>query len=68
MHLEEWLLDSRAFLLNIAWVDRSRLAAKSQRVKTQRVNISENFAEEEMFAEDISEDLSEDRNITFTGF
>ena len=36
---------------------------KTQRVKTQRVKTSENFAEEKMFAEDISEDFSD---ITFT--
>ena len=36
-------------------------AGKSQRVKTQRVKTSENFAEEKMFAEDISEDFSEDQ-------
>ena len=41
------------------------LFGKSQRVKTQRVKTSENFAEEKMFAEDISEDFSD---ITFTGF
>ena len=38
---------------------------ESQRVKTQRVKTSENFAEEKMFAEDISEDFSD---IAFTGF
>ena len=38
---------------------------KSQRVKTQRVKTSENFAEEKMFAEDVSEDFSEDRRHHF---
>ena len=38
---------------------------KSQRVKTQRVKTSENFAEEKMIAEDISEDFSEDRRYPF---
>ena len=43
------------------------LFGKSQRVKTQRVKTSENFAEEKMFAEDISEDFSEKiEDITFT--
>ena len=32
---------------------------KIQRVKTQRAKTSENFAEEKMFAEDISEDFSD---------
>ena len=41
---------------------------KSQRVKTQRAKTSENFAEEKMFAEDISEDFSEDGRYHFTGF
>ena len=40
------------------------LIGKSQRVKMQRVNIFENFAEETMFAED----LSGDRWYHFTGF
>ena len=38
---------------------------KSQRLKMQRVKTSDNFAEEKMFAEDISEDFSD---ITFTEF
>ena len=38
---------------------------KSQRVKTQRVKTSENFAEEKKFAEDISEDFSEDTRYHF---
>ena len=37
---------------------------KIQSVKTQRAKTSENFAEEKMFAEDISEDFS---YLTFTG-
>ena len=36
-----------------------RFVGKSQRVKMQRGKISESFAEEKMFAEDISEDFSE---------
>ena len=38
---------------------------KNQRVKTQRVKISENFAEEKMLAEDNSENFSEDRRYHF---
>ena len=37
---------------------------KIQRVETQRAKTSENFAEEQMFAEDISEDFSD---LAFTG-
>ena len=33
--------------------------------KTQRVKTSQNFADEKMFAEDISEDVSEDRRYRF---
>ena len=44
---------------------RVQLLGKSQRVKTQRVKTSENFAEDKMFAEDISEDFSEDRRYHF---
>ena len=40
----------------------------SQRVKTQRATTSQNFAEENMFAEDISEDSLKIEDITFTGF
>ena len=38
---------------------------KSQRVKTQRSKLLQTFAEEKMFAEDISEDFSEDRRYHF---
>ena len=41
------------------------ISGKSQRVKTQRAKTSENFAEEKIFAEDISEDFSEDRRYHF---
>ena len=44
---------------------RETQVGKSQRVKIQRVKTSENFAEEKMFAQDISEDLSEDRRDHF---
>ena len=52
----------------LAWkprIFRLQLLGKSQRVKTQRANTSENFAEAKMFGEDISEDFSD---LTFTGF
>ena len=45
----------------IFWVS----SGKIQRVKTQRAQTSENFVEEKMFAEDISEDFSD---LTSTGF
>ena len=44
---------------------RKALFGKSQRVKTRRVKTSENFADEKMFAEDSSEDFSEDRRYHF---
>ena len=47
---------------------RRRFWIESQRVKTRRAKTSENFAEEKMFAEDISEDASEDRRYHFYWF
>ena len=41
------------------------MTGKSQRVKTQRAKTSENFEEEKTFAEDSSEDFSEDRRYHF---
>ena len=46
-------------------VAKPQVYRKSQRVKTQRAKTSENLAEEKMFAEDISEDFSEDRRYHF---
>ena len=41
---------------------------KSQRVKTQRAKTSETSRKKKMFAEDISEDFSEDRRYHFYWF